>query len=110
MIRNSLVAFLMLSFISPVTGLRNAIAQQPLDGDRAITDYQWADHKLIRTSSISMRHSDSGDGCFTYSCSKLLTGKMVTTLEKQLCSEAEYGHPPDCPNAGAKKSVSNQSK
>jgi hypothetical protein len=79
-------------------------------GEYESDTFQWVEHKLVRTSSISMKHSDSGSGCFTYSCSKLLMGKMVTTLQKQLCSQAEYGDPPDCPSAGAKKSASSQSK
>jgi hypothetical protein len=38
---------------------------------------------------------------FTFSCSRLVKGAMLTTLEKPVCTADEMDHLPDCPTAAA---------
>jgi hypothetical protein len=72
------------------------------------TTYRWNGSKLEpieQTSLLGDWSSLLGDSnvktkteCgFTYTCSRLVRGKLVTTLEKSVCTPDEMDQLPDCP-------------
>ncbi len=62
--------------------------------------YRWNDGKLelIEQNSLLGDWGDQSNGkCgFHFSCSRLIKGKMVTTLEKPICDVDEMQNLPDC--------------
>jgi hypothetical protein len=64
------------------------------------TTYRWIGSKLELIEQNGLYGNADNPKChFTYSCSRLVNGKMVTTMEKPLCSEKEIDNPPKCPTA-----------
>lgn len=65
--------------------------------------YIWKDGKLelIEENSLFGDWSLQKDGVcgYTYACSRLVDGKMVTTLEKPVCTPEEMDDLPACPSA-----------
>jgi hypothetical protein len=69
-----------------------------LGGAHEDSTYRWIGDKLeLFEQSGTYENIDNPKCHFTYSCSRLIKGKMVTTLEKPLCSENEIDSPPVCP-------------
>lgn len=65
--------------------------------------YRWNHGKLEQIASSSLLgdwSNATSERCgFTFTCSSLVNGKMVTTLEKFVCTEEEKDNLPDCPAA-----------
>ena len=65
--------------------------------------YHWRNDKLelIEQNSLLGDWSMQKDGkCgWEYSCSRLVNGKMVTILEKPVCTPEEMSNLPECPAA-----------
>jgi hypothetical protein len=65
--------------------------------------YRWNGGKLelIEQDSLLGTWGDqSNRKCgFTFTCSRLVNGEMVTTLEKPICTQDEFEKPPECPAA-----------
>jgi hypothetical protein len=63
--------------------------------------YRWVDGKLqlIEQSSLLGDWSQQSEKqCgFNFTCSRLINGEMVTTLEKPICTDDDMGNLPDCP-------------
>lgn len=78
-----------------------------------VTTYRWNGGKLEEIEDDGLfgdwgLKPPSGECSFTYSCSRRKEGKMVTTLEKKVCTPEEMDDLPGCPaavapNAGASK-------
>jgi hypothetical protein len=64
--------------------------------------YRWRAGKLILVEQVSLlgswSPSEGQKGCgFTYTCSRLIRGKMIDTLKKQICAPDEMDDLPACP-------------
>jgi hypothetical protein len=72
-------------------------------GAYELRTYRWKGDKLelIEQNGLYGYWDPQSDGkCgFTFSCSRLVNGKMVTTLEKPVCTVDEMDHTPKCPAA-----------
>jgi len=58
--------------------------------------------ELIEQDGLGLKPSD-GSCSFTYTCSRLIEGRLVTTLEKAVCTPEEMGNLPDCPSSPTPK-------
>jgi hypothetical protein len=67
--------------------------------------YRWkgSETELIEQDTLYGDGSTQTDkDCgFTFTCSRLINGKMVTTLEKPICTQEEMDNLPECPDAAA---------
>lgn len=72
--------------------------------------YRWRAGKLVLVEQVSLLGSWSvpvggQKGCgFTYTCSRLIRGKMVDTLKKPICRPEEMDDLPECPATPSKSS------
>jgi hypothetical protein len=103
-----------------VTNIATNIEAHP--GDRTLTThedwmfgpwqdstYRWRAGKLVLVEQVSLLGSwslpEGQKRCgFTYTCSRLIRGKMVDTLKKPICDPDEMDDLPECPATPAKRS------
>jgi hypothetical protein len=71
-------------------------------GDYQDGTYRWNGGKLELIEQDGLYGNPDNTKCgFTYTCRRLIDGKLVSTLEKLVCSKEEMDKLPDCPTASA---------
>lgn len=90
--------------VNPVTHPENKTITMHEDWQGGVwteSTYRWTDGKpelIERNSLVANPSLESNEKCGrNFTCSRLINGKMITTLEKLVCTQEDFDNLPDCP-------------